>query len=433
MARLAGPAMRSPGRILRRLLAGAGLAMTLALASAVPGSADEAARPVQAVSAVEINERFLLGLRYLEGGRANEAIPIFLSILAIDPGLVRVRLELARAYFVVGQWSRSRREFFIVLSGDLPPAVRQNVLGFIRAIDARRGFDWNLSFGLTNVGDNRNYKTDTIVLDFDGAQLPFQLDRDTGNRVGLRATGTAVLRRPIDLGLGGNMATSLFFGGFADLTDAANSEYDDCILGLRGGLRWTGSRMTMSIAPVVRTRFLQGEHNEDQIGLEAAFERYSARGDSVFGFASFAQIDNRISEELDGQLLQARLGFRRSVASRSLIGVSIGYEDKHVSSGFDNYRRLTGRLFATTDVAFGLTLRPEIFFEQKRFKAPNPLLTANPDETSIGAALRVEKNDFFLGDGFSPFLSLGYQRTRSDIAAFSYDEPTVEFGLERRF
>ena len=52
---------------------------------------------------------------------------VFAAILARSPDLVRVRLELARAYFLSRQWGRARREFLSVLAGDIPEPVRGNV------------------------------------------------------------------------------------------------------------------------------------------------------------------------------------------------------------------------------------------------------------------------------------------------------------------
>ncbi|MEP5089804.1 MAG: hypothetical protein ABJR23_10295, partial [Paracoccaceae bacterium] len=62
-----------------------------------------------------------------------------------------------------------------------------------------------------------------------------------------------------------------------------------------------------------------------------------------------------------------------------------------------------------------------------------PLFTGNPDEKTIGAAIRIEKNDVFIGNGFSPFLGLSHRRTKSGIDAFSYSETEYEIGFERRF
>jgi hypothetical protein len=380
-----------------------------------------------------IEARFLAGLRDLEAGRPDKAIESFSAILADDPSLLRVRLELARAYFAAEQWDRARQEFFIVLSGDLPEPVRRRVLSFIRAIDARRGFDWDLSLGLTNAGNSRSYDSDTILLDFGGLTLPLKVDRNTKSQLGIRATGSATYRLPIDLAVGNNVTSSLFVQGFFDITDAPNSTYDDNIVGARTGLRFTGENTTYSVAPVYFQRYLAGEHYEDNAGLELAFENRTGSGFSVFGLASHSNVNNKFAEDRDGTLGKAQIGVRQSIGGTGAMGLSFFYEVKSVDFNLDNYDLYGVRLLGVLDVPFGLTLRPSIFFEKKGFSEPSPLFTGNPDEESVGARIRIEKNDLFIGNGFSPFFDVSHRRTKSGVDAFSYTETEYEFGFERNF
>ncbi|MEP5091947.1 MAG: porin family protein, partial [Paracoccaceae bacterium] len=302
-----------------------------------------------------IEARFLAGLRSLENGRPGRAIEAFSAILALDPTLVRVRLELARAYFAAEQWDRARREFFITLSGDLPESVRRRVLGFIRAIDARRGFDWDLSLGLTNASSGRNYDTDEIRLAFGNDILPFRLNRDTKSQLGVRATGAATYRLPLEASVASNVTSSLFVQGFFDITDAPNSTYDDYIAGVRTGLRFTGYSTTYSLAPVYSQRFLAEKHYEDQTGIEFAFEKRTASGLSVFGQVSYADVDNKFSDNRDRTLKEAQVGIRQSIRGTGAIGLSAFYEGKDVDFNLDKYDLYGVRLSGVIDVPYGLT------------------------------------------------------------------------------
>ncbi len=396
-------------------------------------NADEISMSPQTIEAA-----FLTGLRYLETGRPQKAIEVFSVILAADPTLIRVRLELARAYFAAKQWERARQEFFLVLSGDLPEPVRRTILGFIRAIDARRGFDWDISLGLTNVGNRHDYDSDTILLDFGGGiVLPLELDRNTESQLGIRATGVASYRRPIGLAFGDRLAASGFVQGSFDITDARDSVLDDYTFGAKAGIRFTGTNTTFSVAPVYSRRYSESKHEgkyyEDKSGLELAFESRSDSGFSVFGLTSLSYVNNTLGANRDGTLGLAQFGIRQSIGGRSSIGLTLFYNSKDVDSYTEHYNLYGARLLATVDVPYGITLRPSIFFEKKGFPDPSPIFIGNPDEKSLGAGLRIEKNDVFIGNGFSPFVDLGYRRTKSGIAAFSYTESKYEFGLERRF
>ena len=68
----------------------------------------------------------------------DEAIASFRAMLIDRPGLVRVRLELARVFFLKGEDGLSRRHFERVLVGKPPPPVAANVRRFLSEIRARR-------------------------------------------------------------------------------------------------------------------------------------------------------------------------------------------------------------------------------------------------------------------------------------------------------
>ncbi len=93
------------------------------------------------------------------------------------PELVRVRLELAHAFFLQAEDRRARRHFEQVLAGDLPPAVVANVRRFLQVMRARRR--WEAWFGAAIAPDsNLNAASGerTIFLDTDFGRLPFTLD-----------------------------------------------------------------------------------------------------------------------------------------------------------------------------------------------------------------------------------------------------------------
>lgn len=422
--------------VCRRLRASIGaLCLVLAAALALPGARAQAQTPVQAAAAQQLamERAFLTGLAALNAGNPELAIRLFRDILAIDPSLTRVRLELARAYFVAEQWSRSRSEFFAVLSGDLPEPVRANVLSFIRAIDSRRGFEWNLTLGLTTVGDGREFDSDVIGVAFGDVVLPFTFDRDGETALGLEASGTATLRRPIPGLSGPERSVTGRIQGFANLTDGPERRYDDLLVGLRAGLDVAQPRLTYSLGPVISQRRLAGERFEDSLGIEARFERRTAQGLSVFGSASAARLDNRSDDARDGALYRGEIGLRRSFGGRGVAGLALFGERQNVDLPTSNSQEVGLRAFGTFEARFGLTLQPRLSVSAKRFPVPSPLFVGDPDEREVSAGLRIEKNDLFFVDGFTPFVDVEATRVVSGIDAFSYRDSSFRFGFSRNF
>ena len=89
----------------------------------------------------------------------DEAIASFRTMLIDQPGLVRVRLELARAFFYKGEDGLSQEHFERVLAGNPPDPVVANVRRFLSLIRARRRWSMYLGFAAapdTNIGGTSN-------------------------------------------------------------------------------------------------------------------------------------------------------------------------------------------------------------------------------------------------------------------------------------
>ena len=99
---------------------------------------------------IQADALFLYGLAALEASQQqaglpddtrtsllDQAIASFHAMLVQAPGLVRVRLELARAFFAKGEYGLAGSHFERVLAGDPPDAVAANVRGFLDRIRSR--------------------------------------------------------------------------------------------------------------------------------------------------------------------------------------------------------------------------------------------------------------------------------------------------------
>ena len=82
----------------------------------------------------------------------DEAIAAFHSMLVTRPELIRVRLELGRAFFLKGEDSLARRHFEQVLAGKPPAAVALNVSRFLSIMRARKR--WSVRVGAALAPDS---------------------------------------------------------------------------------------------------------------------------------------------------------------------------------------------------------------------------------------------------------------------------------------
>ncbi len=119
-----------------------------------------------------------------------EAVAAFRSILTQRPGLVRVRLELARAFFLQGEDGLAREHFQRVLAARPPPAMAANIARYLEAIRARRRWTAHAGFALAPDSNINAASGEDTVWIWD---LPFRLDepqrRESGLGVSLWAGG----------------------------------------------------------------------------------------------------------------------------------------------------------------------------------------------------------------------------------------------------
>jgi len=396
--------------------------------------------PVQAISAPQTREEalrvdaaFRTGLAALDQNAPQAAIPVFRAILGRHPDLIRVRLELGRAYFANRQWGEARREFVLALSADLPDAVRRNVLAFIRRIDARRGFDWSLDLALTRLGSERDFSSDEIDLKFGDFVLPFTVNRSTDSEIGLTFDITARASVAVPPLSGPALSVTAFAQPFAFGDHARTAALKDYSYGIAAGLRFSAPRTTTSIALRGQQRDLAERSYERKTGIELTAERRGATGTTVFARAGWAQIDNRVNDNLDGREITATLGVQRAIGGRASIGASVFGERRTADLIFEEYDRYGASVFGTVEPGLGLWIRASAFTSERRFKTPNVLFADNPNETEIGGTLRIEKNDLFLARRFIPYVELSTRRVDSGIDAFSYTENSVSVGVEKAF
>ncbi|MDP1717020.1 MAG: tetratricopeptide repeat protein [Burkholderiales bacterium] len=80
---------------------------------------------------------YLLGIAALDSGKADKATLAFERVLAVNPNFAGARLDMARAYFHLGDLARAKTEFETVLQQNPPPAARLTVERYLKAIEER--------------------------------------------------------------------------------------------------------------------------------------------------------------------------------------------------------------------------------------------------------------------------------------------------------
>lgn len=233
-----------------------GAALALGLLCSTSVAADELQRLIESeqyAAAYELAQRqvdarignpqfdFLYGLAALESGKPSEAVFAFERVLEEMPEDHRARLELARAYFALGDMERSRQLFERVKASQPPPRVESNIQLFLDQIeDYKQGVNSRFDLAMTlSLGMDSNVNSATDLETVDAYFGPIQVSMlvveesrasdDTFMGVGIDANYLHLINKRL-----------AWFTG-VDLNVRHNfdiDQYDTRQLALEGGIAW---------------------------------------------------------------------------------------------------------------------------------------------------------------------------------------------------
>lgn len=123
---------------------------------------------------------FLMGQCQSAQGHHREAVGHYERMLAANPDLMRVRLELARSYAELGERDKAKQHFRMVLDSRPPTTVETNIRRYLAALEA--GKPWSVELATGHIFDT-NVNTGPGSRDITAFGLPMVLDdTSTGKR-----------------------------------------------------------------------------------------------------------------------------------------------------------------------------------------------------------------------------------------------------------
>ena len=270
--------------------------------------------PMVQGDAVDANVAFLYGLAAVGTAQQqpdlapetreallSQAVAAFRAMLIEDPRLLRVRLELARAFYLMGEDDLARRHFEIVLATDPPDAVVANVRTFLASIESRRRWRFNAGAALAPDSNIGGSSEERIIYIFD---LPFRrnVQELTSSGIGVSLWGGAEYHYPV----------------FDDLRIRAGAEFarreyersvfDQLFVGTHLGPRWLVDRDTdLSVLGSARQRWVGTAPDDRELGVRLEVGHRVNRLVTVSGQASWHGRRYRTRTALDGPVMDVAL------------------------------------------------------------------------------------------------------------------------------
>ena len=363
----------------------------------------------------------------------DEAIAAFRAILVERPGLVRVRLELARAFYLKGEDGLARGHFERVLAGDPPKAIAGNVRRLLGEMRARRR--WTAHFGMALASDSNPGAAsadDTINISLFGQTLPFRVGEDPGPKPGLGVSMWGGAEYRFSLG----ERHRLRVGGDFSRAEHGEKAFDRATLSVHAGPHWLADPVTeFALLASVRRHRAAGKLHAQETGLRFEAERRLTRRVKAEAKASRHHRVHARDKTLHGPVAQASLGIAWLATPDIRVDALLGRGRERTRS--ERWRNTTrrARLGATAALPMGFTVGGGAEWRRTDYVGRWWLLT--PDNAPRRDRTRVLSASLYHRDvtigGFSPRLTLSREARTSNAQLHDYRRTRVDLGFVRQF
>ena len=398
-------------------------------------------RPLARGRAVEANVLFLIGLAATGASQQpglaedereallDEAIASLHTMLIDRPGLVRVRLELARAFFLKGEDSLARGYFERVLAGKPPAPVVANVQRFLAEIRARRRWTMYLGAAMSPDSNIGGASDEQIIYIND---LPFRRDAEelTTSGIGVSVWTGGEYQYP----LGDRLRLRL--GGDLSRQDYGGSNFDQTFISVHAGPHLLVNKDTsVSLVANARRRWTGTSPTHDDLGARVQAGYRLTPRISVNGRASWYRRDNRTKDFLDGPILDFTLGGSWVILPILRADGAAGYaRERPESERWRNASRWM-RLGASVALPLGFTLGGSGELRWTNYEGNwfphTPDGAPREDRTRILRA--TVHNRAFTLYGFSPQLVVTNEARDTNAQLYDYKRARAELRAVRQF
>ena len=409
-------------------------------------------RPLARGKAVEAFILFLYGLAAIEAAQKpglsedareallDEAIAAFRTMLVARPELVRVRLELARAFFLKGEDSLATRHFELVLAGKPPAPVALNVNRFLNIMRARKR--WSLRIGAALAPDsNIGAGSDERTIFING--LPFRRDQEelTSSGIGISAWVGGKYQYPLgDPGTGSGAGSwRLRAGGDLSRKEYRESTFDQMTVSGHVGPRWLIGRASEASLLLNGVHHWTGsgieEPSHHDIGLRIEARHRLNRRTTVNARAS--RHERRYDERthLDGPITDVSVGVGWVTSPTVRIDAGLGWSrERTETERWRNTRRWV-QLGATAALPWGFTVGGSGTLRWTEYEGDwFPFTIDGSPRSDITRSLRVFAHNRALTlEGFSPQVSVVQEQRTSTAQLHDYERIFGELRFVRLF
>jgi tetratricopeptide (TPR) repeat protein len=398
-------------------------------------------------------ERFdyLIGIAALDSGKPDKATLALERVLAVNPDSVAARLEIARAYYQLGDFPRAKTEFETVLKQNPTEAARANIEKYLDEIAVQEsGKRTRVSgYAEAGIGHDSNVNSSTsqsqVFVDLNSYMAPLDKSnvKAADNYYAVAAGG--------EINHSLNTNWGLYAG--ADVRKRDNhtqDQFDSISVDARAGVTYEAKANRLRVSMLDGRYSLGGSHNNDATGFKAEGRHVFSPGNQLnvyvrsvqYRFADAIMQPNDIDQRAiglgwthvlaDGRSTlsgSVHLGSEKDVAPKIKVpGIGIINPSGGRNDGASRFRGL--RLGGQTAISDKTTLFVNADAQAGNFSKINYLFLRQRNDRlynlTMGANWRWDKL-------WTLRPQLSYTMNDSNIAIYGYERMDVSLNVRRDF
>lgn len=371
---------------------------------------------------------YYYALSALETGHPDKAVFALERVIANQPDNQAAKLDLARAYYLKGEFEKSKTLFKLVLDTSPPNNVRNNINSYLKRIEkflAANSYQ-TTAFAELSVGWDSNINSASDETTISLSNILFTLDSNKVDALfsTIKASGNYLKRI--------NKFNSYFIGGQVKSRDNISQDYDTDDLMLRTGYLYINDKTRLTIPVSYQSTYLNRENYRSVFSLSTELTQFNNKNEFnsyvlQYGMTTY---DQRSSLNLQ----YMNLGFSNNMLSPSdsyinTISLFLGTEVPEDSSNKQNTRDYGGLAYQWGNVTNkGLYTRMNVY--NFKHQATNQTLGKKRIDTLANVLLGYKSQPF---KNWTIDSTVGYLNNESNIGIYSYNRTTAEVVLRVDF
>lgn len=217
----------------------------------------------------EVRFDYLIGIAALDSGKPDKATLAFERVLAVNPDFAAARLDMARAYYQLGDLQRAKTEFYAALNQNPTEAARENIQKYLDAIDEKKEGKQTRVTGYLEAFAGRDSNTNNST-----SQTQVFIDLFT-TMATLDSANVKAADNYHAVAAGGEINHSLndnwglFAGGdFRKRNNNTHAQFDFLGLDVRAGIKYETKAGRLRLSVLSGQYDLGGMHNSDISGIK---------------------------------------------------------------------------------------------------------------------------------------------------------------------